>query len=35
MLNGLITNKVNFKIDEVTTWIINNCNARNDQYLKK
>ena len=27
--------KVNFKIHDVTTWLLNNCNAHIAQYLKK
>ena len=26
---------VNFKIYDVTAWLINNCNTHIDQYLKK
>ena len=32
--NGLIR-KVNFKIQDVTTWLTNNCNAHIAQYLTK
>ena len=26
---------INFKIYDVTTWVINNCNTHNAQYLTK
>ena len=26
---------VNFKIYDVTTWLVKNCNTQIDQYLKK